>query len=157
MRTTRKKVSLNSVPQCFTRHLISIHNTVEAVLRLGSYIRHASWLGKHASTARARKIAYNLKAKKISHALLNFRQYFPVISLERNPAHGLVVLISLPDGCGSHVPFYNLSPMARALVLAELLSSAHPENTFAGAPSPVLMIVNENPQQAQQTIDGEFE
>jgi hypothetical protein len=94
----------------------------QLALTLADTISVASRLGKIARNAVGRRLAYKVKGTKISHALLNFGEYFKVVGAERNPHLGLLLLVRLPTGRGAHIPMMALSPAAQGLVHATVVN-----------------------------------
>jgi hypothetical protein len=91
-------------------------------LRLADSISLASRLGKIALNDEGRQLAYRIKGLKLSNGILNFGEYFKIISAERNPHHGLLLLVRLPNRRGVHIPMTSLTPDAQRLAHATVVN-----------------------------------
>lgn len=94
----------------------------QMAMNIAADIAHASRLGKTAITPIGRRLAYEVKAKKISTALVKFREFFKVAGANRDAKFGVLLLVRLPNGIGAHVPMNLLTVEAQALVHSSVVS-----------------------------------
>ena len=103
----------------------------DIALNLARAIRAASWLGKHALNAQSRALAYAVKSQRISTALEHFEEFFKVSLAERNPRHGILILVHLPDGRGAHIPLASLTAAAQARLCGLVMAMIDPPSVQA--------------------------
>lgn len=90
------------------------HHQSQAAQGLATQIRRANWLSKHAANGPSRATAYRVKAAKVGHGLVQFSDYFRVLSHESHAYLGLLLVVQLPDRGRVHIPYAHLSESARA-------------------------------------------
>jgi len=105
-------------------------NSTGGPFRRSSQSRTAS-CGKHALNAQSRALAYAVKSQRISTALEHFEEFFKVSLAERNPRHGILILVHLPDGRGAHIPLASLTAAAQARLCGLVMAMIDPPSVQA--------------------------
>jgi hypothetical protein len=100
---------------------------------LATDVARASRLGKIALTFAGRRLAYEVKAKKLSTGLLKFRESFKVVSAARDLQFGILLLIRLPNGGGAHIPMNSLTAEAQKSVHSSVVKLIEGESQRAAA------------------------